>query len=791
MAVAFEQFIQGLEHSGIISPGDLRAVCEKLPHDRQHDAQELARELVRQKILTTYQVKEAYQGKAKDLVLGNYTILDQIGQGGMGQVFKAQHRRMDRIVAIKMLPAAVTKDNAAVARFEREVKAAAKLEHPNIVTAHDADEANGRHFLVMQYVEGTDLSALVKKNGPLPVEQAVSCITQAARGLEYAHGEGVVHRDIKPANLLLDKKGVVKILDMGLARLESAAGADQAELTGTGQIMGTVDYMSPEQALDTKHADERSDIYSLGCTLWYLLTGHSAFGGESVMAKLLAHREQPIPSLQAACPGVTPVLETVFTKMMAKKEEDRYQSMSEVVVELERIRPDQDVAGPVGDEEGEDHRRSEFLGGTKPSRAASGHPPGKPVATAKRPSSTVLEATITMADGKIETDPKTEQSLVVPAAVRTWWRKVAEFVRIPSIEAQDRNSHEFRYMRARRTWVLTACVAVAVLLLVATVLYRWTKPATVQPLPRTAQGTRPHLLPAVAPFDAKQAATYQEAWAKHLGAKIEIENSLGMKLRLVPPGEFMMGSPREEIDALVATTTDPNWQGWYRSEGPAHRVKLTQAFYLGRCEVTQRQYQELMGANRSHFSSGGAGKAAVKDLATRQFPVEMVSWFDVVDFCNKLSEKEQRPAYYLRDGEAVKVLGGTGYRLPTEAEWEYACRAGTTTRWSFGDNELDLATHGWFRSNSAGLTHRVGELPANPFGLHDLHGNVWEWCSDLYGGYAAEAVSDPTGPTAGSGRVLRGGACDSVASYCRSAYRDVDVPLRRYGLDGFRVCCGR
>ena len=332
MPVALETFVKQLSDSGVIAPGKLEKFIP--PQAIPKDAQELTRQLVESKTLTKFQAEEFYQGRAKSLILGNYTILDKIGAGGMGQVFKAEHRRMHRIVAIKLLPQNMIKDAASVARFQREVEVAAKLEHPNIVTAYDADEANGIHFLVMQYVDGRDLSALVRANGPLPVANAVNYIEQAARGLEFAHGEGVIHRDIKPGNLLLDKKGTVKILDMGLARIEAGGdAATQAELTGTGAVMGTVDYMSPEQALDTKHADARADVYSLGCSMFYLLTGKPPYDGESSMAKLLAHREKPIPSLGAKAPEQ---LQAIFEKMVAKNVEDRYQTVIEVVAALEQ-----------------------------------------------------------------------------------------------------------------------------------------------------------------------------------------------------------------------------------------------------------------------------------------------------------------------------------------------------------------------------------------------------------------------------------------------------------------------
>jgi len=334
MALALEQFVKQLEDSGVIAAGKLERFIP--PNASPKDARELARQLILSKQLTKFQVQEIYQGRAKSLILGNYTILDKIGAGGMGQVFKAEHRRMHRTVAIKILPRSEVKSTSGIARFLREAEAAARLTHPNIVAAYDADEANDIHFLVMEYVEGSDLSALVKKDGPLSVRKAVNYVLQAARGLEFAHGEHVVHRDIKPANLLLDKKGTVKILDMGLARVEMGHGAAaQADLTGSGAVIGTVDYMAPEQGVSTKKAGARADIYSLGCTLHYLLTGKPVYDGDTVTAKLLAHHQQPVPDLCKLNDDVPEPLQSIFSQMVAKRIEDRFQTMSEVVGALE------------------------------------------------------------------------------------------------------------------------------------------------------------------------------------------------------------------------------------------------------------------------------------------------------------------------------------------------------------------------------------------------------------------------------------------------------------------------
>lgn len=270
--------------------------------------------------------------------LGNYTILECIGRGGMGAVYKAHHRRMNRVVALKTIAAGALQTSEAVDRFRQEVHAAARLDHPQIVTAYDADQFGDVHVLVMQFVDGTDMASRVRAQGPFPVELAVDCIRQAARGLEYAHRQGVIHRDIKPANLLLDKEGRVKILDMGLARIEESLGNPRGQngngLTQTGAVMGTVDFMAPEQALDSKSADARSDVYSLGCTLFWLLSGKTPFVGDTVMKKLVAHREGEIPRLLSVRPDIPEWLEAVFQRMLAKQPEDRFQTMSKLLAAL-------------------------------------------------------------------------------------------------------------------------------------------------------------------------------------------------------------------------------------------------------------------------------------------------------------------------------------------------------------------------------------------------------------------------------------------------------------------------
>ncbi|EAQ79208.1 protein kinase domain-containing protein [Blastopirellula marina] len=293
--------------------------------------------LLTSKLLTRFQLRAIARGQTRGLKLGRYIVQDRIGAGGMGQVFKAWHSKMGREVALKVIHGQVKNKSKALARFYQEVQASAQLRHVNIVTAFDADEAEGVHFLVMEYVPGSDLHKIVRKTGPLSVTQAVDYFIQAARGLEYAHRVGLLHRDIKPANLLIDEEGVLKILDMGIARLTSED--DPAGLTQEGSVMGTVDFMSPEQAVSSKTVKPQADLYSLGCSFYYFLTGRPPFEGEELMVKLLAHREQTPPSLSQFRSDVPLELDAIYQKCLEKLPADRYQSATELIAELERIRP--------------------------------------------------------------------------------------------------------------------------------------------------------------------------------------------------------------------------------------------------------------------------------------------------------------------------------------------------------------------------------------------------------------------------------------------------------------------
>lgn len=345
MAVALPQVIDELTSAGIINSGDMDSLMAALPPETEQACNLLVRKLQMQKKLTDFQAAMVLQGDGKQLLAGEYVMLEQLGKGGMATVYKAKHRGRNQVVALKVLADEVKDQKETSYRFDREVQAAAKVSHPNIVAAFDSFHDRDLHYLVMEFVDGPNLSQLLKKSGPVTYKEALNYTYQVARGLEHAHGRRIVHRDIKPDNLLLDPFGTIKILDMGLARFDNAPPVDRhpdslERLTQMGTMLGTADFMSPEQSVDPRQADYRSDIYSLGCTMYFLLTGKGPYSKDTTMATLMAHSTEKIPQIQSVRPEVPQEVQAVFAKMVAKNPRDRYQEMSEVIADIVRILPE-------------------------------------------------------------------------------------------------------------------------------------------------------------------------------------------------------------------------------------------------------------------------------------------------------------------------------------------------------------------------------------------------------------------------------------------------------------------
>lgn len=313
------------------------------------DLHSFCKELLRRGWLTPYQVSQLLKHDGETLIVGANRLIERLGEGAMGQVFRAWNVRLGRMVAVKMLHVDHALSAKAMERFRREMQTAAALVHPNIVLLRDADEINNIPYLVMDYYDAPDLSRKMKQEGPPPLPIAVDWIRQAAAGLQHAFERGVVHRDVKPSNLLLVKVGensyVIKILDFGLAKFEREEGNEQKPLTQAGRLIGTVDFVAPEQAVDARQADIRADIYSLGCTLFYFLTGKAPFAGADHLAKLSARIEGQPPRLNQFLPSAPPGLEDVLLKMLARDPANRYQTPQEVVAALTPFC--QPVAAPV------------------------------------------------------------------------------------------------------------------------------------------------------------------------------------------------------------------------------------------------------------------------------------------------------------------------------------------------------------------------------------------------------------------------------------------------------------
>jgi serine/threonine protein kinase len=331
-----DDFLEIVRKSNQVDPQRLEDYLKQRPHGLPRSPRKLAASLIRAGVLTIFQAEQFLQGKHKGFQLAGYRIVERIGIGGTGTVYLGEHALMKRRVAIKVLPTPLANDPTTRQRFMREAQVAGMLDHRNVVQVLDFREENGLYAIIMEYVHGPNLQQLLNRRGAQPVAQACEVVRQAALGLQHAHEAGLVHRDVKPANLLLDSTGVVKVLDLGLARYTNSEGESLTQKFNGKMVMGTADYLPPEQALSLHDVDHRADIYSLGATLYALLAGQPPFHEGSIGQKLLWHQTVMPPRLDQIRPDVPAELASLVERMMAKAPADRPDSCAKIVQLLER-----------------------------------------------------------------------------------------------------------------------------------------------------------------------------------------------------------------------------------------------------------------------------------------------------------------------------------------------------------------------------------------------------------------------------------------------------------------------
>lgn len=670
LSVETAELLRDLDGLGIV---DARLVLKLLTEAEQTIDQVSPAEVVKllgeKELLTRWQIDRFEKDKAESLVLGDYVLLDPLGKGGMGIVYRARHRRMDRLVALKTLTDRATESDDSVQRFQREVRAAARLSHSNIVAAYDAGEHDDTHYLVMELVDGIDLAKLVRQSGPLNASRAVDYVRQAATGFCYAHRQGIIHRDIKPQNLLVDRNQHVRILDMGLARLNPTnAAADpavpsaaQTELTQSGVIMGTVDFMSPEQATNTRNANERSDIYSLGCTLYFLMTGRAMFDGETCMERLLAHHQDSRPSLVTTVSKIPATLQEVFTRMTARQPDDRYESMEEVAEALEAVQASLEsssdggiVSAKAGDVSKERIAASPevfvpeetFITRMATAEGSTGE---TLIASTKQRSNRGFPAGNPVIVGVV--------ALLLALGLAVWGFWPEGDGGLPSeATGQGSGSGSAAYEATGLTLLSDpgqpAC--------------DWPEASPIQQRQRDIAGQF-----RVTPF---------------------VENSIGMVLAVVP------GNENGLAPFLIGTTEVTVREFGQFVDEEKYELRTSQRYGL----TTDNGWD-----TGPEFNFRNLGDLPV----SQQFPACSICWFDAMAFCDWLSEKEN-----------------ARYRLPTVAEWQAANAAGNSSRWFFGDDDARLAEFAWYSRNAGRVFHEVAGKKPNALGIYDTLGNEYEWC---------------------------------------------------------------
>ena len=749
--------------------------------------------------------------------LAHYRVLKVLGKGGMGTVFMAEDTRLHRVVALKVMLPSIAKKAVARQRFIHEARATAAIEHDHIVTIYEVNEANDIPYLAMQVLKGMTLDDWLRAGKTLNVPQIMRIGKEIAKGLAAAHASKLIHRDIKPSNIWLDaaNKGRVKILDFGLARPTN----EETHLTQEGIIIGTPAFMSPEQARG-QNVNERCDLFSLGCVLYRLCAGKLAFSGKDAMSMLLAITSDPAPPLQSLNADVPAAFAKLTHQMLEKKPEDRPESAKFVVQAIQDIERDWIASG----------KTSAMRPVSETTAILNKEPPLDPALEESAISE--LELQDTQIPGvKPKGGGRGWLFAGLGAALAAVLSILCCFGVVVAtdqgeikISADDEARPLFgdagitvldHHKSARKLKLGTNRLAsggynvdpagLPKNVIVEPNQFTLARGDSLEIVVRMVPSTPKNAAPAVELVTTQNAKRLQETWATYLRREVTETNSIGMKMVLIPAGEFTMGSSLDFVKLQFAETKRldkklfPEKTQAYmmhvKTEAPAHQVRITRPFYLGMTEVTVGQFTKFIAAKQYTTESeksrlGGTGIDNGREVRKPEYrwdnpgfaqspehPVGNVAWADAEAFCDWLSKKEK-----------------VRYRLPTEAEWEYACRAGAATPWSFGDDMKVANNYMWFQFQTKAtpmISHPVGKKPANEFGLRDMHGNVQEMCTDYWGMeyYKDSPLEDPTGPKddPGKGRIARGGSFLELPHTARSAYRNAADPKLGCVNIGFRV----
>jgi serine/threonine protein kinase len=326
-----EQFLQALGRSGLLSPEAVREIVEGAPGEARENAKRLAEHFVRLSKLSHFQARKLLDGTWAGLVLGPYQIIMPIGRGGMGTVYLARDTLTPRLLALKILPPKKARQSERlIARFQREMELSRRVTHPNLTETYDVGQSLGVYYIAMEYIAGVSLYRVVATGGPLTVRRAAKLFAQAAAGLDAAHAVGLIHRDLKPSNIMVTPRDQVKILDLGLAMITDETKDDIEVIGGKGYVVGSMDYIAPEQTENSAAADARSDLYGLGSTLYYALTGQPPFPGGDSKTKIKRHRREPVRPIQELNPLIAPEFAAVVHSLLAKQPDDRPQSAAQL-----------------------------------------------------------------------------------------------------------------------------------------------------------------------------------------------------------------------------------------------------------------------------------------------------------------------------------------------------------------------------------------------------------------------------------------------------------------------------